>query len=190
MVRLLLIVVSPASTYVPEALWTERLEYESAGTVVPPEPLFPVYAIVEVPGVNVPEFVNAVPVVLESVIVDAFAVRVPAAPIVSVVPLNARLVPSLVFKVPFTVIAPNTAESASIVTVCPAAIVAVSLVVGTCPQSHVPAVFQLPVARDVQSVGTEKFHPLPAVDVAWLSVEFNPAYHVLEGEATECWMFK
>lgn len=33
-------------------------------------------------------------------------------------------------------------------------------------------------------------HPLPAVATAWLFVLVVPAYQVLAGEATECWMFK
>jgi hypothetical protein len=127
--------------------------------------LVPVSVTVLVPAVKVPELEKEVPVP-DKVIVEALAVRVPPEAIVKVVPDKARLVPSEVFKVPLTVIAPSTAEFTFMVTVCPAATVTVSEVVGTWPQSQVPAVFQLPVAKEMQAVGVEKFHPLPAVATA------------------------
>ena len=38
--------------------------------------------------------------------------------------------------------------------------------------------------------GTVNIHPDPAVAVAWLSVELAPAYQVVPGVATECWIFR
>lgn len=72
----------------------------------------------------------------------------------------------LVVRVPLTVITPSTFELVSIVTVWLAAAVTVSEVAGTWLQSQVPAVFQFPVAKEVQAVGAEKVQPLPAVAVA------------------------
>ena len=146
----------------------------------------PVRVTVLVPWVKVPELEKTVADAPDNVRVDALAVTVPPEAMVKVVPLRARLVPSDVFNVPLTVMAPRTAESTFMVTVWPAATVAVSEVVGTCPQSQVPAVFQLPVAKEAQAVVSVKVHPLPAVTTAWLSVLFAPAYQVFAGEATEC----
>ena len=38
--------------------------------------------------------------------------------------------------------------------------------------------------------GAVKIQPEPAEETAWLSVEFVPAYHVVPGVATECWIFR
>ena len=124
---------------------------------------------VEVPKVNTPPevMVNKVPVVPDKVIVEALAVTVPDEPIVSVVPDNARLVPLLVFKVPLTVMVTSTAESTSMVTVWLRATITVSPTAGTFAQSQVPAVFQLPVSKEVQVTGgAVNIQPLPAVVVA------------------------
>jgi hypothetical protein len=91
--------------------------------------------------------VSGVPVVPESVIVEAFAVRVPVEPMVSVVPESARLVPSEVFSVPFTVMVPRTGEATFIVIVTPLLIVILSPVAGIPPapeQPHKSALFTLP----------------------------------------------
>jgi hypothetical protein len=92
---------------------------------------------------------SGVPVVPESVIVEAFAASVPVEPIARVVPESERLVPSEVFNVPFTVIVPSDAEFAFIVIVTPALIVILSFAPGTPPAPEHPdqfaPVFQLPV---------------------------------------------
>ena len=160
--------VSSKSRAAPRVLVPVPEEVKELKLIVPElmvaSPL-PENTTVEVLAVNAPPavIVIRVPVVPDKVIVEALAVSVPAEPIVNVVPLKARLVLSEVFKVPLTVIVPSTAESTFIVTVWPAVTVTVSAVVGTWPQSQVPAVFQLPVAKEAQAVGLVNVQPLPAV---------------------------
>lgn len=115
-----------------------------------PAALLPVSVTVDVPALNVPPAVSdsGVPVVPDSEIVEAFAVRVPVEPIARVVPESERLVPSEVFNVPFTVIVPSDAEFAFIVIVTPALIVILSFAPGIPPAPEQPdqldPVFQFP----------------------------------------------
>jgi hypothetical protein len=57
----------------------------------------------------------------------------------------------------------------------------------------VEVVVVVDVVDDVDVVvlgGAVNTQPEPAVATPWLSVELAPAYQMLDGVATECWMFK